>query len=303
MITDKQKKDRERGIGSSDVPTILGLNKWASPYDLWLQRTGQTEPSEGNEAMELGSALEIPILALAAKRLGEKVHRPSSAFVGCQLYYRANIDGMVGVAKRGSPIVEAKTTGMAGLWGEDGTDQVPESVKAQVMYQMMCSSSQTAHIAVLVGDYGLKFKMFRVEFDVDYAEVIADSVDKFWTKNIEGGIAPDGVPSIEYLKGLTRRDAIAPQQIPSELFDDYFTLDAMLTEAEAKASIAKAKLMLAMGDFKKGTSSAGDSIVVSEVTQERFNGKMFKAEYPELAAQFVTEGTHSRIAIKKGKTK
>lgn len=302
MITNRQKKDREKGIGSSDVPTILGLNKWATPYDLWLNRTGVTPDIEENEAMSIGTALEIPILKMAAKRLGEKVVRPSSPFVGCQLFYRANVDGMVGVAKRGSPIVEAKTTGMAGLWGEEGTDQVPESVKAQVMYQMMCSSSQTAYVAVLVGDFGLKFKMFRVEFDVEYAEHIAASVDRFWIRNIEGGEAPDGVPNVEYLKNIRRRDNPDPKVIPTSMFEDAERLKAIAELAGEEADVAKTKLIMALGDYKRGVSDSGEhSIVVTEVTQERFNGKLFKAEYPDLAEKFVTEGSHTRITIKKGK--
>ncbi len=31
-------EDRKKGIGGSDVGTILGLNKWKSPYQLWLEK-------------------------------------------------------------------------------------------------------------------------------------------------------------------------------------------------------------------------------------------------------------------------
>ena len=34
---------RRKGIGGSDVATILGLNKWKSPYQLWLEKTGQID--------------------------------------------------------------------------------------------------------------------------------------------------------------------------------------------------------------------------------------------------------------------
>ncbi|TGY23723.1 endonuclease, partial [Enterococcus hirae] len=32
-------EDRKRGIGGSDVATVLGLNKYKSPYQLWLEKT------------------------------------------------------------------------------------------------------------------------------------------------------------------------------------------------------------------------------------------------------------------------
>ncbi|HFC9341278.1 TPA: YqaJ viral recombinase family protein, partial [Enterococcus hirae] len=36
-------EDRKKGIGGSDVATVLGLNKYKSPYQLWLEKTGQIE--------------------------------------------------------------------------------------------------------------------------------------------------------------------------------------------------------------------------------------------------------------------
>ena len=36
-------EDRKRGIGGSEVATVHGLNKYKSPYQLWLQKKGQIE--------------------------------------------------------------------------------------------------------------------------------------------------------------------------------------------------------------------------------------------------------------------
>ena len=33
--------DRRKGIGGSDVSAILGLNKWKSAYQIWLEKTGK----------------------------------------------------------------------------------------------------------------------------------------------------------------------------------------------------------------------------------------------------------------------
>ena len=34
------------GIGGSDVSVIAGINPYKSAYQLWLEKTGQTEPAE-----------------------------------------------------------------------------------------------------------------------------------------------------------------------------------------------------------------------------------------------------------------
>ena len=36
-------KARNSGIGGSDAGIIVGLNKWKSPFQLWLEKTGQVE--------------------------------------------------------------------------------------------------------------------------------------------------------------------------------------------------------------------------------------------------------------------
>lgn len=37
-------KSRKAGVGGSDMSTILGLNSFKTPYELWLEKTGRVEP-------------------------------------------------------------------------------------------------------------------------------------------------------------------------------------------------------------------------------------------------------------------
>ena len=53
-------KLRNSGIGGSDAGVIAGLNRWKSPYQLWLEKTGQVEPEDlsDNEYVYWGTVLE-----------------------------------------------------------------------------------------------------------------------------------------------------------------------------------------------------------------------------------------------------
>ena len=42
---------RKSGIGSSEVATILGLNPWETPYQLWRRKVGLDEPKTETFAM------------------------------------------------------------------------------------------------------------------------------------------------------------------------------------------------------------------------------------------------------------
>jgi putative phage-type endonuclease len=296
VITDKQESERMKGIGSSDVPTILGLNPWATPHDLWLVKTGQAAGPDENDAMRIGTVLEAGVLQLASERLGEKIVKPTSTFVGCHLFMRANVDGMIGVAKRGSPIVEAKTTGRTDGWGDEGTDEVPEHVKAQVMFQMLCASSDVAHVACLQGDYGLRLKMYRVPFCEDYASYIVERVQDFWENHVARRVPPAGLPSLEVLKRV-RRDADAPAvQIDRSLFVEDAAAQRLLKEVSAAADEARARLMTALGTATAG-EGGGYRIKISKVETSRFDAKAFAEANPEDAAKWTVRSAHSRTTV------
>ncbi|MFU1875596.1 YqaJ viral recombinase family protein, partial [Enterococcus faecium] len=65
--------DRKRGIGGSDVSTILGLNKYKSVYQLWLEKTGQILPIEtDSEPAYWGTVLEDIVAKEFQERTGKK---------------------------------------------------------------------------------------------------------------------------------------------------------------------------------------------------------------------------------------
>lgn len=53
-------KSRKAGVGGSDMSTILGLNSFKTPYELWLEKTGRVEPEDISDkwAVIRGNALE-----------------------------------------------------------------------------------------------------------------------------------------------------------------------------------------------------------------------------------------------------
>lgn len=53
-------KSRKAGVGGSDMSTILGLNSFKTPYELWLEKTGRVEPEDISDkwAIVKGNALE-----------------------------------------------------------------------------------------------------------------------------------------------------------------------------------------------------------------------------------------------------
>lgn len=204
---------------------------------------------------------------------------------------------MIGVAKRGSPIVEAKTTGRAEQWGEDGSDEVPESVRAQVMFQMACASSDVAHVATLIGDHGLRFKMFRVAWDADYGMYIMERVQAFWERHVLTDKPPASMPTADAVKRIIRNDT--ETVIGSDLFIREQAAKRVLADAEAQYDEARAALHAALGQHRKGTSTCGAfTISASTVETERFDTKQWCADNPDAAQVYRVMASHQRITVR-----
>lgn len=51
-------QNRSKGIGASEAGTVLGLNPWETPYQLWRRKKGIDPPKVENFAMVAGHLLE-----------------------------------------------------------------------------------------------------------------------------------------------------------------------------------------------------------------------------------------------------
>lgn len=71
---------RQDTIGASDVPTILGLNQYQSPLELWAEKTGKTPPRGDSDRLWYGREHEWIVAQLFSRRLDKHVWRPDALF-------------------------------------------------------------------------------------------------------------------------------------------------------------------------------------------------------------------------------
>ena len=148
---------RKKGIGGSDASAIAGMNRWKSPIQIWMEKTGQIEPEEPGEAAYWGTVLEDVVAKEFSKRSGLKVQRRNAILQHPKHEFMlANIDRMITDPERGKGILECKTAGeyKKSEW-EEGL--IPEEYALQVHHYLMVTGLQFARIAVLIG--GNKFEI------------------------------------------------------------------------------------------------------------------------------------------------
>jgi len=294
MLTQTQLAERRGAIGASDMPAVLGLSRWRTAYDVWLDKTGQADDADlsGNEAVELGHALEETVLARAERELGE-IWLRQERFLRESDHLAATVDG---VRHSDWQPVEAKTAGLVGplidSWGDDETDDIPEPYIIQLHVQMLCMEGQAVgqevtplpdmgHLAALLGGRG--FRLYDVPRNDDLCEVIITAARRFWTRFVEPAeewmdnlVALqnelDQPPSMDTLK-LVRR---VPEKVV-DLGDDALPVIEQWTAAKeaAKAATAakeaaQARVLALLGNAEAATLPDGRALTFFEYTRKGY---------------------------------
>ena len=155
---------RRTHIGASEIPIILGVSKFCTPYVLWQRKLGFAEGQKDNWAMQRGREIEDLVLAMANEQLG-------GAFVPRVLVHpdlewaSASLDGIDYLMKA---ILEIKCPGLEDHQCAEKVE-VPAHYWPQVQWQLFCSGlEQGYYVSYYSGEIAV------VEFTLDH-EYITDT--------------------------------------------------------------------------------------------------------------------------------
>lgn len=287
------------GIGGSDAGVIAGVNKYKTPYELWMEKTGQIASFNGNEATEWGHALENAIAEQYSKKTGHKV-RKSNNLINHPKYswMTGNLDRLIVGEKK---ILEIKTA--LGKhrsdveWGENGTDIVPESYFLQVQHYMAVTGFHSADIAALVsGNAGAELRIYPIERNEAIINRLIEIESEFWN-NVEKMIPPAITSAADAFRKWSqdnKRSLIASDEIWSVAMElkDLKSEQKKLDEKEEKL---KLKIFEFLGENAFLTDKTGNKIA-SWQTQERssIDSKLLREELPDIAEKYSKKST-SRV--------
>ncbi|MGG3803129.1 YqaJ viral recombinase family protein [Metabacillus fastidiosus] len=300
MTHDEWLKERTKGIGGSDAGVILGLDKYRTPFELWLEKTGQVEPVQiDNEAIYWGNEMEDVVAKEFEKRTGKKVRRCNFMFSHADYpYIRANVDRMV-VGE--SAVLECKTASafLAKEWKED---EIPDTYLVQVQHYLGVTGKQKGYIAVLIG--GNRFVWKEVERDNELIKMIFDAQKHFWKYHVEQNIPPqlDGSSASEQF--LKERFARAEEDKQIILPSEYKELLQQYEEIKANEKLVitakkeiENKIKATLEDAETGI--IGDYIV-SWKNQSRtsVDSKALKEKFPDVYKEVQRTSSFRKFDVK-----
>ena len=291
---------RKLGIGGSDASVVCGINRYKSPVELWLDKTGQLPPQEAGEAAYWGTQLEPFVRAEFTKRTGIEVSQYKNLLQSEEYpFMLANLDGVCEVPDVGTCIFEAKTASAykAGEW----EDTIPDEYMLQVQHYMAVTGYQGAYIAVLIG--GNTFRWKFVERDEELISMLIELETDFW-HHVENVTPPplDGSnASTQFLSERFPNSKPKSQiTLPDTAADLLLQYDKACEELEVvteRKQQAENLLKQMMGENEVGTAG-GRIITWKSVSQERLDSKTLKAEHPALYKRYANQTSYRRFTIK-----
>lgn len=300
-ITEAQAIERKKHLGSSDMAAVLGVNPYASAYDIWLQKTDRVPPKAETPAMLAGTRFEAGVLDWL--EMGDDEHEPLGALdrnvhAEGPFPLAANIDAVVQATRLP---VEVKCVGLMWpskeLWGAPGSDEVPERVIVQAHVQMIClDAAELCHVGAFIAGRG--FCLYRVDRNEDLCAIIIDRASAFWEKHVKADTPPDdSLPSLDLLK-LRKRAAGLSVAVAPEVVSEWLKANEAKKQAEKVEEFAKAKLIAALGDAEIGDAGELGQVTYLSATRTGIDAKRLKAEQPEVAAKYIQQSQYRTLRHK-----
>lgn len=290
---------RKSGIGSSEVATIVGLNPWETPYQLWRRKKGLDEPKQENAAMRNGHHLEDAVSKMWNDVTGREIIKRSAIDWiirdNDRPYLQVSPDRTYWLGESRSPedkgILEIKTTRM-----KVDPEDLPKYWFAQVQYQLGVAGYTQGSLAWLSAGQGFDFGYQDLKLVPDFFGWLIEEVDKFWTDNILGGKEPNAVSVADVLLKYNRHTDRKIIECSDEAFEAYQNLKEVKKEIKALEERQEAfeeTIKMAFGDAE-ALSYGGDTIATWKAPKEslKFDAKTFQAEHPDLVKPYlqVTQG-------------
>ena len=183
---------KPKGISGSRGASVLGLNPWTTPFEVWQrimeERTpgfndehGYEMPKDAdNPSTRWGLAFEDSIIALSesvtGKTITDREREYHMAHNGVDL--TCHVDGLYHAA-----VHEGKTSTFQAWrkkWGEPGTDKVPRHYQIQGHHNMMLSAQDTCIVSVLV------FPVYPGDWE-DMGWSVYHDGERYWMKHEDHG--------------------------------------------------------------------------------------------------------------------
>jgi len=291
---------RKSGIGSSEVATIVGLNPWETPYQLWRRKRGIDPPQPENFAMKAGHYLEDAVAMFWHDETGQDIIKSSAGDWLIRNNERPFLQvspdrtyWLAGMAHNNTNkgILECKTTQKS-----VDADDLPKHWFCQLQYQLGVAELQCGSLAWLCS--GREFGYKDLAFVPDFYGWLVEEVEKFWKDYIEGGLEPSAVSVQDVLLKYNRHIDGKSLEVSDEIFEAYKDLKDLkkqIASMEERKDELENRLKMVFNDAESITYG-GDVLATWKAPKPsaKFDAALLKEKHPDIYNECVTEQQGAR---------
>lgn len=287
-------EERGDGIGASEVGTLMGVNKWDTPYQLWRRKKGLDGPVEMNKLMLIGTLCEDAVAQYFAIETGKEIIKSSASdilYVHPQKpYLRVTPDRLFWIdpdGKRHSEnkgILECKTSQM-----DITPDTIPPQYFCQVQYQMGVMQKDHAALAWLTR--GREFGYKYIDFDPEFFAYMVNEVDRFWNECILGDREPEATTSEDVVRKYSRPELGKTVEAGKQIIEAYTRLKEVRAErlAKEKEEDELTEMLKVFCSDAEAITYSGEVLATWKATKasEKFDKALFERENPDMYARYL----------------
>jgi putative phage-type endonuclease len=303
---------RAKSLGGSDVGAVLGLSKYRSAVDVWMEKTGKEVGIRDSLPLRFGQFNEAFVASEYALATGLSLAPHEAAVVHPEhSYMHGHIDRFVlsgGLPLIGSDgritasrILECKTANpfAQSEWGEAGSDQVPHSYLVQCVWYMMLTNIDRTDLAVLFGNSD--FRVYEISRDLELEQMVLEKAKSFWENHVLTDTPPPATSESDYKtlfgKSTVGKSIEAPTET-CELIKKLKSLNEQVEHYEAEISQIKQSIMGQMQDAEVLTYH-GQTLATWKAPKPslRLDAKRLSEEHPDLVHQYQVPIQNSRRLV------
>lgn len=293
-------KGRQKGVGGSDVGAIMGVNRWKSPFEVYVDKTEEiTEVKESGELCYWGDTLEEVVAREFSIRTGKRVRKDNRQLVHkTHEFMIGNIDRRI-VGE--NSFLECITVNAFKAKEWEG-EEIPPSVLLQCQHYMEVMEADSCHIAALIG--GQRFVHKEIKRDEELASMIVEAEKDFWINHVQKGIPPnlDGSEAAsKYLskafKNFNRELEVNLKAESKDKIKDYLNIKNQMKTLEEALKTIENNLKNDLGNAEKG-SIENFQVIWKGIISKRINSKILKEKYPEIYKEVCKESASRRFEVK-----
>jgi putative phage-type endonuclease len=296
--------DRSKYIGGSDIGAILGLSRFKTPLEVWMEKTGKEVRKVDSLPLRFGSFAETFVADEYSRSTGfELLHDESAHIHPSHSYMSAHIDRLVinGNSSIPTRILECKTANpfASGEWGEVGSDEVPMSYLCQCIWYMAITAIEQCDLAVLFGNND--FRIYEITRDKVLEEMVIEKGITFWNDYVLKDVPPPTISITDcqalFSKGNPGKSIEATLETV-ELTKRLHLLNNEIEVCEEEVLSIKQLIMNQMGGAEALIFE--DKPLVTWKAPKlsfRLDAKQLEAEHPELAQLYKIPVQNSRRLV------